>query len=80
MAPSSTLVRDPPTSRWFRRSAPLWILLGIALLMSIPGVLSGPDDLDATSDDTEPRTVSQFVLSEDAYPRTQRMMERRARH
>lgn len=47
MAPSASLVRDSPAARWLRRSAPFWILLGIALLAAMPGVLTGPDDLDS---------------------------------
>lgn len=68
MAPSATLARDSPASRWFRRSAPLWILLGIALLAAMPGVLKGPNDRDSAAQNPQTRPAGAFALPDEADP------------
>lgn len=73
MAPSAALARESPTSRWLRRSAPFWILLAIALLVAIPGVLTGPHERDSAASNMPTRPVDQFAWPDGPRPQPRQM-------
>jgi hypothetical protein len=62
MVLSKAIVHDPPAARRFRLVAPVLVILGLALLVMLPGILIHMSNV--AHDDLVRGAINQLVLEE----------------